>query len=766
MNRPDFDRPHLSGWALGAIALLILAGTAPSISRAQLPEIEGVVVPALAGNAKIGKWAEFRVTLTNHSETPLSLRLETSGVDGDGVPVIYDQDGKVDLAPKATATLRPIALVGPLESEMKFAAVDPEGNTRWSRSLRIRRSGGFHLPTQEVIATAGASIGIRQLSVATGRSRPEDSEAIIDASVTDAKELPFDRRGYDGVDAVAIVTSAAGSIVDGLDAAQFTALQSWVRNGGTIWLVVGESAPKILSGDSKWKQFTSAELVGVERIRRGAPYEQFTGSELRFDAGAPDEALPKIARIRVREGRVERAEPTPGQRDRPILVRSRHGFGEVVLTTIDLDQAPFSDWAGRPVVLNFMLEGRTTPRSKNALAETIHSGTQLGFTDLSGQLRAAIDHFPGLSSGTFTLVGLVMVAYLLLLGPGDFFLCRWFGRQWMHITWFTFPLLVAGCAALAITLTNYSRQHTPLVSQLDICDVDVAGLTVRGFTVASLFSPQTAAYDLELQVDPRMAETKTFVETLGGDGSWLGLPGAGLGALETGNAEARSVAPPFRTPYRTILSTATRGGMPKLLAVPIQSQSSKPILAQWETLLVDGDYGSLRDLPVGRMEGEISNPLPIQLTDVRVIHDNKFYNLVGTWEPGARLNVGDIWPVSLEGRLRLRSSKEGKENSSPWDPQSRQLPRIADALFFYDAAGGREYIGMTDRYHNGLDMSSLQQSGHAVVVARAKEQLTQWSQTNSGDSLPTSQPLPYSQSTSFVRLIWPVAKATPKDDNE
>jgi hypothetical protein len=758
VKRPYFDRPHLSVLTLWVAAFLSLMGIALSPSFAQEADIDGAATLALAGNAKIGKWAEFRVTLTNRSATPVSLRLETSGVDGDGVPVIYDQEDKIDLAPQATDTLRPVAFVGPLESEMKFSAIDADGKTRWSRTIRVRGANGFHLPTQEVVATVGTPIGVKELRAASDRSR---AEAIVDAVVPKVDALPFDRRGYDGMDVVAIVTSKAGSIVNEIDPAQFTALESWVRQGGTVWLLVGESATQILSPESKWKQFTSAELVGVERIRRGAPYEQFTGSALRFDASAADEALPKIARIRVRDGRIERAEPTPGQKDRPILVRSRHGFGEVMLATVDLDQSPFAEWAGRPVVLNFMLEGRTTPRAKNALAEAIHSGTQLGFTDLAGQLRAAVDHFPGLSSGTFTLVGLVMVAYLLLLGPGDFFLCRWFGRQWMHLTWFTFPLLVAGCAALAITLTNYSRQHTPLVNQLDICDVDVMGNSVRGFTVASLFSPQTTAYDLELQVDPQMA--KNFAERLQGDACWLGLPGSGLGSLESANAEARNVAPPFRTPYRTILDA---GGMPKLSAVPIQAQSSKPIIGEWEATLSSGDYGALRVLPIGRLEGEIVNPLSIELSEVRVIHDNRYYALPGTWLPGAQIDVGQVWPVSLEGRLRLRSSKDGKELSSPWDPQSRQLSRIVDALFFYDAAGGREYIGMTNRYNYGLDMSSLQQSGQAVVVARAKQQVTHWSRSNGSNSAPASEALPYSQSTSYVRLVWPVTKPKSQDADE
>jgi hypothetical protein len=201
-------------------------------------------------------------------------------------------------------------------------------------------------------------------------------------------------------------------------------------------------------------------------------------------------------------------------------------------------------------------------------------------------------------------------------------------------------------------------------------------------------------------------------------------------------------------------------GMPKLLAVPVQAQSSKPILGEWEAQLASGDYGSLRALPIGRLDGEIVNPLSIELSEVRVIYDNKVYSIAGTWSPGGQIDVGEVWPISLEGRLRLRSSKDGKESSSPWDPTSRQLSRIVDALFFYDAAGGREYIGMTDRYHAELDMSSLQQSEYAVVVARAKEPLTRWSQTEAGEALPSSQ------STAYVRLIWPVAKHATQNSDE
>ena len=66
-----------------------------------------------------------------------------------------------------------------------------------------------------------------------------------------------------------------------------------------------------------------------------------------------------------------------------------------------------------------------------------------GYNDLAGQLRSALDRFDGVRLVPFWLVAGLIVVYLLLIGPGDyFFLRKLVGR--MEWTWLTFP---AGRAA-------------------------------------------------------------------------------------------------------------------------------------------------------------------------------------------------------------------------------------------------------------------------------------------------------------------------------
>ena len=83
--------------------------------------------------------------------------------------------------------------------------------------------------------------------------------------------------------------------------------------------------------------------------------------------------------------------------------------------------------------------------------------THLGYDDLIGQLRAALDQFPGVSLVNFTTVSVLTIVYLLLIGPGDFLLLSRL-RLPRHITWLTLP--VVALATIAIAGGNRSARYT------------------------------------------------------------------------------------------------------------------------------------------------------------------------------------------------------------------------------------------------------------------------------------------------------------------
>ena len=76
------------------------------------------------------------------------------------------------------------------------------------------------------------------------------------------------------------------------------------------------------------------------------------------------------------------------------MVRSPRGFGETVFVAFDLETSPFTTWAARPQLLARLL-GKTVARAAGDESQSLGQVTTLGFEDLSGQLRGALDQFAG-----------------------------------------------------------------------------------------------------------------------------------------------------------------------------------------------------------------------------------------------------------------------------------------------------------------------------------------------------------------------------------
>ncbi len=127
----------------------------------------------------------------------------------------------------------------------------------------------------------------------------------------------------------------------------------------------------------------------------------------------------------------------------------------------------------------------------------------------------------------FSWVAGLLVLYLLLLGPLDFFGLHKLGRpQW---TWFTFPLIVLAFCLLAIWLSQRWKGNRVAINQIDVVDVDLEQGTVRGTTWANVYSPRAARLDIDLVPQPAVSTTAEPGMLL----SWNGLPGTGLGGMNT-----------------------------------------------------------------------------------------------------------------------------------------------------------------------------------------------------------------------------------------
>ena len=185
--------------------------------------------------------------------------------------------------------------------------------------------------------------------------------------------------------------------------------------------------------------------------------------------------------------------------------------------------------------------------------------THIGYRDLSGQLRSALEdfRFGGMSLIPFSWVAVLIVIYIVLIGPVDYLFLRRIVRR-MEFTWITFPLVAVIVGGVAVLLTGFYKGDQFAVRQLAVIDHDLTSGSQRQMLWAHAYSPANDQYDMTLT-----GEANRLL-------CWHGLPGTALGGMQTPAATASD-----DTAYNYIPADSD----PQQLAIeqrPFQSTSGRP----------------------------------------------------------------------------------------------------------------------------------------------------------------------------------------------
>jgi hypothetical protein len=449
------------------------------------------------------------------------------------------------------------------------------------------------------------------------------------------------------------------------------------------------------------------------------------------------------------EGRVE-----AGEGELPLVIRAPRGLGQVIFLAADFDVGLLGAWSDRRLLAARLLDLPTREQPTEEAA----SGAAYGYLDLAGQLRSALDQFPGVRLVPFYVVAMLAAFYILLIGPGDYFFLRRFVRR-MEWTWLTFPAIVIVFAAGAYAAAWRLKGHDIRVSQADLVDFDVSGGSgannagggVRGTSWFSVLSPRTETF--RMTAEPRQPggePARDARATL----AWLGMPGDGMGGMYRPWARTAGLSP-WSTPYAMLPAA---GAVDEL---PIQVWSTKSLTARWwassPRRLLDADLTDDEGVPTGT----IVSRLKIPLSQCLLAYDRWAYDL-GTLDPGASK---ELTPASrrielqtlLTGR-KLSFDDSGRsqtETATPYDASSRQAAYVLQAMMFFQAAGGRRYVGMANDYQGFVDLSGLLKAGRAVLVAVPAA----GSDRRAAELLRDGRPLagPDAQNVTCYRFVLPVA---------
>lgn len=717
-----------------AAALLVIASALCALA-AETPSIAKVEV-GFSGIAKAGFLTPVWVTV-DAADSADEVTLRVVGVDGDAVPVIYQAMSGDRPAPLMLAA-------GENHRECLYYKVGPQptvasvellvgGEVVDSKSIKFRGPQPL-ASTRELIVTIGPQLGFDDAVKLQPRS---ESLAYALTNVDSVDQLPSDAWGYEGVDLL-VLSTGESSLFGKLSAEQSEAIVTWVLQGGRLFLSTGEGAETKL-GVEPWKSILPFTLAAGTPLRDRVGLETLSGNQsLTLQA-----VRPVVASMTNIRGRIELDEGGVGA-GRPLVVRGPAGLGDVFTVAVDLEHPMLVDWKGRSRLIAGLLQ-RSREEQQQDRDSARRTVNHLGFTDLVGQLRAALDQFSGVTMVNFTTVAILTLIYLLVIGPGDYFFVTMLGLpRW--ITWVSFPAAALLFCVMGAYLGTVAHGEQLNINQLEVVDIDANSKTVRSTNWVHLYSPRSM--QMKLEVDPSNDVVKFASGDVRGTVDWQGLPGDGLGGLSSRLVQLAEV-----TPY--VVQMPTRGAS-QLIAtdLPLQNAASKSMSIRWTSKMSEIRTSDLRISNNGLLVGKVSTPVDATLTDCMLVYGEWLY-LIDKIAPGETLEIGGILPSNrvlaknLETYLTNKIVVDTKDVSTPWDQQQRDWPRIMQMMMFYEAIRGSNYTGLSHRYQSSIDATPQIRGGRAILVGTLESSVS----TLSIDGLPI-QP---TRKLTLVRVAMDVA---------
>jgi hypothetical protein len=695
-------------WALVALVLASASAVADEPERREeAPRIESVRI-GIANHFKVGHWTPVRVVFDGGGLN--EPRVDVIVPDSDGVRTIATAETQASDNAGEKREAIAYTVVGRRKSPIVVALAESDERIESLTLLPGAESGASGRPvgspaTSEVLLLLSSS-GF-QLKDAYKEQLAADADSMKRVvNVEHAAELPREWFGYDGFDVIVLAVDD-GPLWRELtsDDAKVRAIAEWVAMGGRLVLMCGgESAPAAFGEGKGLASLLPGKFLEVVRLPETGRLEHFANSEVSIGGGGGRRAL-MVPRLTDVVGKIE---VYSGQRstDLPILVRSPRGFGEIAFVGLDFNKAPLADWPGRTAFLQALLEPYVTNDEMRSASQTLVSR---GYNDISGALRQSMGRlFPGVAPVSFSTVALLAVLYLLVLGPIDYFIVhRWLRRP--VAAWVTFPLIVLAFGGGALAISEWRRGgETARVNRREVVDFEGTSKLVRGTYWATLYEPRA------IKLSPRFAPANVGAEREPQVllSAW-GLPGTGIGGMQSGGMDLGIV----RDAYRY------EADRDELVDVPVLTSATKSFVARWVTAAAPPIAATLKDVG-GLVAGTVENRTDKNFRNVRLFYNGWGYS-VGTLAAGQQKEVGEeLSPLRVKtmvARSAFGKAAATLAEGTVYHPDDASPEAVLNLMMFFDAAGGRGFAQLPNRFQADVDLSRLLDLGRAIVVAEVDD---------------------------------------------
>ncbi|HMP04847.1 MAG TPA: hypothetical protein PJ982_00725 [Lacipirellulaceae bacterium] len=711
--------------ALSAAGLDATPAAGDAAAHTDAPRIKAARI-GLGGVYKLGSWTQLRVDVASAPPVDGPWQLTAVTTDPDGLPTTFSVPWPSADGDGASASAEMFVRVGQAGAALEVRLLDADGALQASRVLRARSDRTGDIPpalpaARRVLGLFGVSESLDDLA------RDQQSEgAAADAlrmAPLDAADLPTRWYGYEGVDALLFGAERLDQYAAlAADAPRRAALRRWIELGGRVVIFCGAAAPELIAVDGPLADLTPGRFAGeIAQLLTVDALAVFSGAEKEITLGVGRLAVPRLVDV---TGRVLAAGPA----NLPLVARQRIGLGDVTFVAVDLQSGPIAAWSGRAGLVREALGW--TSRASQAAADIRAAA---GADDLVNHLRAALDaQLTGVSVTPFALVAALVLAYVALIGPGDYYLLRWLRRP--ELTWLTFGLTVAAVTGGAYALASHSKGDQLRVNQVEVVDVDLASREARGTVWTHLFNPRIQRFDLSFA--PRVGARGVDAPRSERLAAWLGAPGPGLGGMRG----QRGLASLFEHGYEFAPDLSGMTGL------PVEQWSTRTLTARWSAAVDDLLPAELRAQDDDLLVGRIENRTGVRLQDCLLMH-GRWAQSLPPLDDGAAVQVGDpaaprtvrtvraaLTSVGAGDDPTVRPSDDG---SVVFDPAGVDVARIVKAMMFHDAVRGTAYTRMIHRYQSWVDLSPLLRGDQAILLARAPPDAgSQWTAGAPDESAP------------------------------
>ena len=722
----------------------------------------------LGGLGRVGCW--------------IPIGLEAGGLPADSEikVTVVASDARGDLCADNVATttadgsgkiaVASVFMTGRLDGTIIVRLLDSGDNVLWESSIPCRSIDKFPIlgkPVETGPVPAGLTLmTYRQITVATigvpdALGSLANELAVSDAtkdtlatmSLDSIDDLPTSRRGLDSVDYLLLVDGYE------LSELQRLAVEEWVTAGGHLIVSCGAKLPQLLPSTlGNW-------LQPIFQIEPTPMFSQDLSALQNFVSGSSQ--LQTFRKpVAIMKLQSNQAWSVVESINGPLIQRVSYGAGMITVAAVDLNEKPVNQWLSLPQLYEMLIFGRHLDLAENRASRSGRISSS-GVSDLATQLAAVSDAVPAADRWSTWSVMLLIVLFLLVIGPMDYLLVVRLLKK-PHLTWLTFPVLIAAACALAVLWVG-TREEALVVRQVHLLDIAQPDFrqTVRVRSWDSVSAADSGHFSVTAKSLPiatsvgqqEIDESRTTV-------SWHGRAEDVYGGLyrEGGVALGRQLS------HR---SDRLNGQDSGFSSVPMLTDGSSAFLAETcvdvsASLVVESH---LRVPSSGLLEGEFTHHLSSPIRNWAVVFGNRVCRpspkanadayVIEPGKPWSRENnsvaVSDLREFLKGFRMPEPSAQTkslGSQNhiqmKSFYNTQGTSPLDILTMVSLYEVPGGETFVKLQNNALRHDDVSDVIHLNTVLVVGTLDVPLSELI-VNGTAVMPT-------ESQTVVRLLLPVLR--------